>query len=104
MPTSIGNILRAAERRPADKYGLDAIIVWPRLWLLLPEATRTELRAAYGSLDLATATVIWGVLFCAFAPFTWLAVPAGAGGGRGHRVDGHTRACAGFRRPYRGFL
>ena len=77
MPTSIGNIMRAAERRPADKYGLDAIIVWPRLWLLLPEATRTELRAAYGSLDLATAAAIWGVLFCAFAPFTWLAVPAG---------------------------
>ena len=43
----------------------------------LPETTRTELRAARASLDAATASAIWGVLFCAFAPFTWLVVPAG---------------------------
>ena len=39
LPTPIGNILRAAERRPFDKYGLDAIVVWPRLWPALPETT-----------------------------------------------------------------
>ena len=35
------------------------------------------MRAARASLDAATASAIWGVLFCAFAPFTWLVVPAG---------------------------
>lgn len=79
MPTPIGNILRAAERRPADKYGLDTIVVWPHLWLLLPKATRTELRAARASLDSAVAAASWGILFCAFASFSWLVIPIGLG-------------------------
>ena len=77
MPTRTGNILRAAEARPKDKYGLDAVIVWPRLWLVMPESTRQELASCRGSLDSAAATVVWGLLFCFFAPITWWAVPAG---------------------------
>jgi hypothetical protein len=77
MPTPIGNILRAAERRPVDKYGLDTVAVWPHLWLLLPDATRAELRAARAGVDTAVVSAIWGILFCAFTPFTWLAVPIG---------------------------
>jgi hypothetical protein len=77
LPTPIGNILRAAERRPVDKYGLDTIEVWPHLWLLLPEDTRNELRAARASLDAGVVTATLGILFCAFTPFTWLAVPIG---------------------------
>ena len=60
-----------------DKYGLDTITVWPHLWLLLPETTRTELRAARASLDTAVVAATWGILFCAFTPFTWLAIPIG---------------------------
>jgi hypothetical protein len=77
LPTPIGNILRAAERRPIDKYGLDTTVVWPHLWLLLPETTRSELRAARASLDAAVVAATWGILLCVFAPFTWLAVPIG---------------------------
>lgn len=77
LPTPIGNILRAAERRPIDKYGLDTIIIWPQLWLLLPETTRSELRAARASLDAAVTAAIWGILFCAFAPFAWVVIPLG---------------------------
>jgi hypothetical protein len=77
LPTPIGNILRAAERRPADKYGLDTVTVWPHLWLLLPKDTRQELRAARTSLDTAVAAATWGLLFCVFTPFTPLAVPIG---------------------------
>ncbi|SCK09683.1 hypothetical protein [Streptomyces sp. WMMB 322] len=77
MPTPIGNILRAAERRPVDKYGLDTVALWPRLWLLLPEDTRHELTSARASLDNSVSTAIWGLVFCAFAPLTPLTVLIG---------------------------
>jgi hypothetical protein len=77
LPTPIGNILRAAERRPVDKYGLDTITVWLPMWLVLPEATRNELRTARASLDAAVAGALWGILFCAFTPFAWIVMPIG---------------------------
>jgi hypothetical protein len=77
MPTRIGNILRSAETKPYDKYGLDAVVVWPRLWLLLPDATRDELVAARAALDSSVAATVWGVLFCGFAIWTVLAIPLG---------------------------
>lgn len=77
QPTRIGNILRAAETWPRDKYGLDAVVVWPRLWLVLPDATRQELVAARASLDAAVAGAVWGVLFCAFTAWAPLALIIG---------------------------
>jgi hypothetical protein len=77
MPTRIGNILRAAESWPVDKYGLDAVAVWPRLWLVLPEATRQQLASARTALDSAVAVSIWGLLFCAFTAWSPLALPVG---------------------------
>lgn len=77
LPTPIGNILRAAERRPIDKYGLDTVILWPRLWPALPETTRQDLLAARTALDAAAAAAVWGLLFCGFAPFTRLVIPVG---------------------------
>jgi len=77
LPTPVGNILRAAERRPVAKYGLDTVALWPRLWLGLPDAARQELLAARSSLDNTVTAAIWGVLFCAFTPFTALAIPIG---------------------------
>ena len=63
MPTRLGNILRAAETRPGNKYGLNAIICWPRLWLVLPEDVRTELNAARTRLDTGTLAGFWSLLF-----------------------------------------
>jgi hypothetical protein len=77
QPTKTGNILRAAEGRPGSKYGLDAVTVWPQLWLVLPEAAQQELAAARAALDSAVAATIWGILFCAFGFWTLLALPAG---------------------------
>jgi hypothetical protein len=77
MPTRLGNILRAAERRPQVRYGLDAIICWPRLWLLLPDGARSELVAARQSLDAAMRLVIWGVLFIVWTTLSWWAALAG---------------------------
>ncbi|MDT5297002.1 MAG: hypothetical protein QOG79_244 [Mycobacterium sp.] len=77
MPTRIGNILRAAETRPADKYGLDAVVIWPRLWPLLADSARSELTAARAALDAAAAAVIWGLLFCLFTVTNGWALPIG---------------------------
>ncbi|WP_406356318.1 hypothetical protein [Streptomyces sp. NBC_00658] len=77
MPTGLGNILRASETTPQYKYGLDAVTVWPHLWLLLPDTARQDVQSARRSLDTAAAATLWGLLFCAFAPWTWFAIPVG---------------------------
>jgi hypothetical protein len=77
VPTRVGNILRAAETRPCHRYGLDAVVIWPRLWLMLPEPTRQELTSVRGSLDASVAAAIWGIGFVAFTPWAWWAAPAG---------------------------
>ncbi len=63
MPTRLGNILRAAEQRPLEKYGLDAIICWSRLWLLLPDAVKQELQTARADLNTAARVWLWSMLF-----------------------------------------
>lgn len=77
LPTRIGNILRASETRPCHRYGLEAVIVWPRLWLVLPDLTRQELTTARASLDASVASAIWGLVFVAFTPLAWWAAPLG---------------------------
>jgi hypothetical protein len=77
MPTALGNTLRAAESRPVDKYGLDAVWVWPHLWLVLPDPARQELVTARAALDSAARACVWGLLFVAFTPWTPLAAPTG---------------------------
>lgn len=63
MPTRLGNILRAAEQRPLEKYGLDAIACWSRLWLLLPDAVKKDLQDARAELNAAARVWLWSLLF-----------------------------------------
>src|SRR5215467_9597166 len=63
MPTRLGNVLRAAESRPGSSYGLQAVVCWPRLWLLLPDAAKREVGTARRRLDAAAQWCLWGVLF-----------------------------------------
>jgi hypothetical protein len=78
MPTRLGNVLRAAERKPLDKYGLDAIICWSRLWLLMPDAAKKDLQTARVDLDSAARMWLWSVLFTlwSFTGALW-AIPLG---------------------------
>jgi hypothetical protein len=71
MPTRLGNILRAAERRPLEKYGLDAVVCWYALWQVLPDALRTDLTTARSTMDKAVRLWLWGLLFVVWTPFTW---------------------------------
>ena len=43
LPTRLGNILRASEVYPYDRYGIDALTMWPRLVNFLPEEFNHEL-------------------------------------------------------------
>jgi len=39
MPARLRSILRAAESYPPRRCGLNLIVCWPRLWLVLPATT-----------------------------------------------------------------
>jgi len=53
LPTMLGNLLRSAEGRAGSRYGLDAIVVWPRLYPLLSDKVRAVLDDLRDQLDLA---------------------------------------------------
>lgn len=38
LPTRFGNIFRAAETYPADRYGIDSVPIWPRLIHVMPSS------------------------------------------------------------------
>ena len=46
MPTQLGNIIRAAELYPFDRYSIDAVVIWPRLHAVLPPEFVQSLIAA----------------------------------------------------------
>jgi hypothetical protein len=75
LPTRLGNILRAAERRPYHRYGLDAIVCWPRLWLVLPEATKKDLQTARVELNNAVRLFLWSCLGLGWAWWSWKIIP-----------------------------
>jgi hypothetical protein len=52
MPTRFGNILKNAELYPLDRYDADAVLLWPRLYSVLPESFAGALAATKSSVDL----------------------------------------------------
>lgn len=75
MPFPIGNILRSAERYSSDRYGLDAIVCWTRLWLLLPDPTKKDLQDARTELNNAVRLFLWSLLFLVWTIWSWWAIP-----------------------------
>jgi hypothetical protein len=70
MPTLLGNVVRAAESRPYYWYGLDAVRCWSRMWLVLPDSTKTEISAARADLDTAATWWTWAALTAVWTVFT----------------------------------
>jgi hypothetical protein len=79
MPTRLGDALRAAEHRPSTSYGIDAVVCWSALWLLLPADTRTELSGTRAALDSAVRAWTWGALFVVWTPFNAWALAVAIG-------------------------
>jgi hypothetical protein len=69
LPTRLGNTLRAAESYPGDKerWGLDAVFWWPRLYLIIPDSAREQVDEARASLDQMVFLSVLSVVFAAVA-------------------------------------
>ncbi|MEV1241345.1 hypothetical protein [Nonomuraea sp. NPDC049750] len=63
MPTALGNILRGAEDHSRDRYGIDGVTAWPRLYATLPDTFRQTFAAAAGDLDLMVTVSGLGLAF-----------------------------------------
>jgi hypothetical protein len=75
LPTRLGDILKTAETRPRQRYGLDPVLLWPHLWLTLPDNVRQDLSAARERLDTRVETWTWGLLFALWTfawPWAWV--------------------------------
>lgn len=83
LPTRLGNVMRSGETRAGAAYGLEAVVVWPRLYPVLGEAVRAVVDDRRDQLDLSArfcAVFVTGAIvsFGLLVPHgVWLAVPAG---------------------------
>lgn len=75
-PTSLGNVLKSAEVYPTNRYGLDAVRVWPRLYHLLPEAFRTSTNSAREAMEFLLAISFLALLFAVGSAFYLICVAA----------------------------
>ncbi|MFD6949879.1 hypothetical protein A6A08_21440 [Nocardiopsis sp. TSRI0078] len=62
-PTWCGDRLNALAQRLERDHDLDVAVVWPHLWLVLPDQVRLEITEARQGLGRATTLVAWGVLY-----------------------------------------
>lgn len=62
LPTALGNALRSAEDRAGRRYGAEVVVLWPRLFPLLPAQLRADIEDEVTQLDVsARLTVTWAV-------------------------------------------
>lgn len=71
LPTRFGNSLRAAEQKIGARYGLNGVVLWPRLWLVLPDPVKSELAAARSRMALLVRLWWLAVLLLPWAWFAW---------------------------------
>lgn len=57
LPTRLGNVLRAAEYYPSERYGADYILLWTRLGHLCPDSFLANMDQFQAALDFLVVTV-----------------------------------------------
>jgi hypothetical protein len=81
LPTRVGNILLSSELYGYVRYGIDAVLVWPRLYQAAPDSFRTTLASARTAMDQLISLMACGVAFAVAGTATavillpWWAVP-----------------------------
>jgi hypothetical protein len=82
LPTSFGNSYRAYETYPAVIYGMDAVLMWPRLLCIIPACARDQLQENRAKLDfhvnlfwLSVISIIGWLALVHDPAQTWRAVP-----------------------------
>ncbi|MEV4399952.1 hypothetical protein [Nonomuraea sp. NPDC049607] len=79
MPTRLGNILKNAVLHPEGRYGIDAALVWPRLYPLLPADHRATLAAIRADLEFFLTVSFLAGLFSTASGLFLLVTGAPAG-------------------------
>lgn len=74
MPTLLGNLLRASEEYPEVRYGLNAVICWPRLYPLLPDTLRQSINMERAKLNESARLLAWSMLFLIWLVWKWWAI------------------------------
>ncbi|MHA6757968.1 hypothetical protein [Streptacidiphilus sp. PAMC 29251] len=69
--TWMGDRLLALETRVFHEYGLDLPSTWPRLWLVVPETCRAELRADRAAWREAVRWGVWALLYGVLTLVWW---------------------------------
>lgn len=77
-PTWMGDRMHAVAAVARDRYGLDLVFCWSRLWLVLPEAARTEINAVQRGFATAMVTTAWSVPYLLLGAAWWPAAGVGA--------------------------
>ena len=66
-PTLLGNLLAGYEDYPRNRYGMDSIFFWPRIWLQLEKEKKDEIDSQWsvadGFLTLSVISVVGGALW-----------------------------------------
>lgn len=83
LPTRLGNVLLAAEIHAGDSYGIDALVIWPRLYpllsdrlILILDEQRSRLdSAASFAISFALAALVSVLLL--WTHYLWLLLPVG---------------------------
>ncbi|WP_047871161.1 hypothetical protein [Nocardiopsis sp. RV163] len=70
-PTWCGDRIAAVRTRLARDHRADLAVLWPHLWLALPEEERVEVTAAREDLALATGLTAWALLYLPLTVWWW---------------------------------
>jgi hypothetical protein len=66
-PTLLGNILAGYEQYPYDRYGMDSVFYWPRIWLQIEKEKKEEIDnqwcVADGLLTLSAISLVGGAFW-----------------------------------------